>query len=136
MNRHQLPRLPLEEELAKRQVAARQDDDGQARPSVLSPLSPFSTSTLERTTSFLFSAKDDLGKGQVHAMHHEPRTLLPTPLSLHWAGCDWELMHGLVPSPCQNFVWVLDWDSSFSMLCVCFILVIFVDGGEYIASGV
>ena len=34
--RHQLLGLPAQEELAKRQVAAHQDDHGQARPLVLS----------------------------------------------------------------------------------------------------
>lgn len=35
LNRHQLPGILVEEELAERQITTRQDDDGQAHPSVL-----------------------------------------------------------------------------------------------------
>jgi hypothetical protein len=84
-NRHQLPRVPLEEELAECQVVACQDDDGQARSSLLVP--PLSSTS--RTSSAHdakipmtgFSGPDERDGAAVQCTN-EPRTLLPTPLFL------------------------------------------------------
>ena len=38
LDRHQLPRLPPQKELAERQIPPPQNDHGQARPSLLIPL--------------------------------------------------------------------------------------------------
>ena len=47
-HRHQLPRVAAQEELAERKVASPEDDDGQARPSLLSDV--FASPTPPRTT--------------------------------------------------------------------------------------